>query len=106
MLAGPQRAYASAIIVINYDTVSRWAGQRRVAFTTFAELSQKPEVYELVKQDIDRVNSALPPGSRVKKYVNLYKEFDPDEGELTRTRKLRKSISGRALPRAYRCDLW
>ena len=90
VLAGPQRAYISAIVVINFDTVSRWAGQRRVAFSTFAELSQKPEVYALVKHDIDRVNSALPPDSKVKKYVNLYKEFDPDEGDLTRTRKLRK----------------
>jgi len=92
VLAGPDRAYASAIIIINYDNVSRWAGQRRVAYTTFAELSQKPEVYGLVKQDIDRINSTLPPGARVKKYVNLHKEFDPDEGELTRTRKLRRTF--------------
>jgi long-chain acyl-CoA synthetase len=92
VLAGPQKAYVSAIIVINYDTVSGWAGQRKVSFSTFAELSQKPEVYELVKHDIDRINGALPPGSRVKKYVNLHKEFDPDEGELTRTRKLKKKL--------------
>jgi long-chain acyl-CoA synthetase len=92
VLAGPQRAYTSAIIIINYDTVSRWAGQRKVAYTTFAELSQKREVHELVRQDIERINSALPPGSRVKKYINLYKEFDPDEGELTRIRKLRKTF--------------
>ncbi len=92
VLAGPDRAYASAIIIINYDNVSRWAGQRRVAYTTFAELSQKPEVYGLVKQDIDRINSTLPLGSRVRKYVNLHKEFDPDEGELTRTRKLRRTF--------------
>jgi long-chain acyl-CoA synthetase len=92
VLAGPNREYASAIIIINYDNVSRWAGQRRVAYTTFAELSQKPEVYGLVKQDIDRINSTLPPGARVKKYVNLHKEFDPDEGELTRTRKLRRTF--------------
>ena len=92
VLAGPRRNYASAIIIINYDNVSRWAGQRRVAYTTFTELSQKPEVYGLVKQDIDRINSTLPPGSRVKKYVNLHKEFDPDEGELTRTRKLRRTF--------------
>jgi long-chain acyl-CoA synthetase len=90
VLAGPRSAYPSAIIVINYDTVSRWAGQRRVPYSTFAELAQKAEVYDLVKQDIDRVNSALPSGSRIKKYVNLYKELDPDDGELTRTRKLRK----------------
>jgi long-chain acyl-CoA synthetase len=92
VIAGPQKAYVSAIIIINYDTVSRWAGQRRVAYTTFADLSQNPEVHDLVKLDIDRINSALPPASRVKKYVSLYKEFDPDEGELTRTRKLRKTF--------------
>jgi long-chain acyl-CoA synthetase len=90
VLAGPERAFASAIIVIDYDNVSRWAGQRRVSYTTFTDLSQKPEVYGLVKMDIDRINQDLSPNARVKKYVNLHKEFDPDEGELTRTRKLRK----------------
>jgi long-chain acyl-CoA synthetase len=92
VLAGPQGAYVSAIIIINYANVSWWAGQRRVAYTTFAELSQKPEVHELVKQDIDRVNHTLPAGFRVRKYVNLHKEFDPDEGELTRTRNLRRAF--------------
>ncbi|MGD0918337.1 MAG: AMP-binding protein [Thermodesulfobacteriota bacterium] len=92
VLAGPRRNYASAIIIINYDNVARWAGQRKVVYTTFTELSQKPEVYGLVKQDIDRINSTLPPGSRVRKYINLHKEFDPDEGELTRTRKLRRTF--------------
>jgi long-chain acyl-CoA synthetase len=92
IVAGKERAYASAIIIINYNTVGRWAGQRRVGYSTLAELSQKPEVYDLVKQFIDRINSTLPPGSRVRKYVNLHKEFDPDEGELTRTRKLRRTF--------------
>jgi long-chain acyl-CoA synthetase len=92
VLAGPDRAYASAIIIIDYDSVGRWAGQKRVAYTTFTELSQKSEVYHLVKRDIDRINQALPPGARVKKYVNLHKEFDPDEAELTRTRKLRRTF--------------
>jgi long-chain acyl-CoA synthetase len=98
VLAGPRRNYASVIIIINYDNVARWAGQRKVAYTTFTELSQKPEVYGLVKQNIDRINSTLPPGSRVMKYINLHKEFDPDEGELTRTRKLRRTF----LERRYR----
>jgi long-chain acyl-CoA synthetase len=92
VLAGADRDYVSAIIIINYDNVSRWAGQRGVAYTTFIDLSQKPEVYGLVKQDIDRINSTLPPSSRIKKYVNLHKEFDPDEAELTRTRKLRRTF--------------
>jgi len=92
VVAGKERTYASVIIIINYNTVGRWAGQRRVGYSTFAELSQKPEVYDLVKQFIDRINSTLPSGSRVRKYVNLHKEFDPDEGELTRTRKLRRTF--------------
>ncbi len=92
VLAGPEGAHVSAIIIIDFDNVSRWAGQKRVAYTSFAELSQAPEVYELVRQDIDRINQTLPPGSKVKKYVNLHKEFDPDEAELTRTRKLRKTF--------------
>ena len=91
-LAGPDRAYASAIIVIDYESVGQWAGKRRVAYRTFAELSQKPEVYRLVKDYIDRINHDLPAGVRLKKYVNLHKEFDPEEGELTRTRKLRRSF--------------
>jgi long-chain acyl-CoA synthetase len=90
VVAGPKKAYPSAIIVIDSHTVSRWAGQRGVAFGNLAELSQRPEVYDLVKQDIDNINSTLPPGSRVGKYIILHKEFDPDEGELTRTRKLRR----------------
>ena len=92
ILTGPQGAYLAAIIVINYDNVSRWAGKNRVAFTSFAELSQAPEVYELVRQDIDRVNQTVPAGARVKKYINLHKELDPDEGELTRTRNLRRAF--------------
>ncbi len=94
VLAGPDGTCTSAVIIIDYDRVGRWAGQKRVAFTTFAELSQKPEVYALVKRDIDRINQALPPDARVAKYVNLHKEFDPDEGELTRTMKLRRAFVG------------
>jgi long-chain acyl-CoA synthetase len=92
VFAGPGREYVSAIIIINYETVGRWAGQRRVSYSTFAELSQKPEAYGLVKRDIDRVNQDLPLGLRVKKYIHLHRELDPDEGELTRTRKLRRKF--------------
>ncbi len=92
VLAGPDGAYVSAIIIIDYDRVGRWAGQRKMSYATFTELSQRREVYELVRTDIDRVNRGLPPGARIKKYVNLHKELDPDEGELTRTRKLRRAF--------------
>jgi long-chain acyl-CoA synthetase len=92
VLAGPDRAYTSAVIAIDYDRVGRWAGRSRVAFTTFAELSQKPEVYELVMRDIEKINQALPSGTKVRKYVNLHKDFDPDEAELTRTGNLRRAF--------------
>jgi long-chain acyl-CoA synthetase len=92
VLAGSEGLYASAVIVIDHTHVGKWAGEHRVPYSTFAELAQRPEVYELVKQDIHRINAALSPGSRVRKYVLLHREFDPDEGELTRNRRLRKAF--------------
>lgn len=92
VFAGPNGAFTSAIIVIHYRNVSRWAGQRKVSHTSFADLSQKAAVYELIKQSIERVNSSLPSGARIERFVNLHKEFDPDEGELTRGRHLRRSF--------------
>ena len=92
ILGGPDGVFVSAIIVIDYENVGSWAGERRVPYTTFTELAQRPEVYELVKQDIDRVNRAFPAEARIRKYVNLHREFDPDDGELTRTRKLRRTF--------------
>jgi len=92
VLADPEGLYPSAVIIIDYDHVGKWAGERRVPYSTFTELAQRQEVYELVRQDIDRVNRTLSPGSRVRKYVNLHREFNPDEGELTRNRKLRRAF--------------
>lgn len=92
VLAGPDRAYVSAIIIIDYENVGRWADRKRVTYTTFNDLSQKPEVYGLIRQEIVMINTTLPPGCWVMKYANLHKEFDPDESELTRNRKLRKKF--------------
>ena len=91
VMAGPDRSYASAVIIINYDPVSKWAGGKKVVYTALADLSQRPEVVELIRQEIDRINEDLPPGVRIRKFVNLHKEFDPLEGEITRTRTLRRS---------------
>jgi long-chain acyl-CoA synthetase len=92
VVAGQGKNYVSAIIIIDFDNVSRWADRKRVVYTTFSDLSQKPEVYDLIRQDIDRVNDTLPQGCRIVKYANLPKEFDPDESELTRNGKLRKKF--------------
>jgi long-chain acyl-CoA synthetase len=72
--------------------VGKWAERHRVPYTTFVDLSQKSGVADLVRQDLKRVNSYLPEQARVKKFVLMHKEFDPDEAELTRTRKLRRDF--------------
>ena len=90
VVAGPDRTYVSAIIIIDFDNVGRWADHNRIKYATFSDLSQKPEVYELIRQEIERTNQSLSKGSRIVKYTNLHKEFDPDEFEMTRNRKLKK----------------
>ncbi len=92
VVGGRERAFVTAIVNIDFANVGRWAEKNRLTYTTFVDLSQKTEVYDLIKQDVARVNEALPPPARVKSFVLLHKEFDPDEGDLTRTRKLRRNV--------------
>jgi long-chain acyl-CoA synthetase len=92
IVAGPQGAYVSVIVIIDLDNVGTWADKKGVTYTTFNDLAQKPEVYGLISQEIARANNSFSPASRIKKFVNLHKEFDPDESELTRTRKLKRSL--------------
>jgi long-chain acyl-CoA synthetase len=91
-VGGADKEYVTTIIIIDFDNVGRWAEKRGIAYTTFVDLSQKTEVYDLILADIERVNQTLPPPARVKKFALLHKEFDPDEAELTRTRKLRRKF--------------
>jgi long-chain acyl-CoA synthetase len=88
---GEGRGFVTAIINMDYENVGRWAERNHLTYTTYTDLSQKPEVSKLVRQDIDRVNKQLTPMTRIRKYVLLHKEFDPDEADLTRTRKLRRT---------------
>jgi long-chain acyl-CoA synthetase len=89
---GDHRPYISCVICIDYGVVGKWAEDRNIAYTSYPELSQKPEVYDLIKKEIIKMNKDLPPPARVRKFVNLYKEFDADDDELTRTRKLRRAF--------------
>lgn len=84
------RDYVTAIIIIDFENVGRWAEINRIPYTTFTDLSQKEEVAQLIRADVERVNATLPEVARVKRYVSLHKEFDPDEADLTRTRKLKR----------------
>jgi len=89
---GDRRPYVACVICIDYGVVGNWAEARNIAYTSYPQLSQMPEVYELVQKEIGKINRDLPPIARIKKFVNLYKEFDADDDELTRTRKLRRAF--------------
>ncbi len=91
-MGGGKILYVAAFIQIDFDSVGKWAERLHIPYTTFADLSQKPQVYELIEKEIIALNRALPEESRVKKFVSLHKELDPDEEELTRTRKLRRNF--------------
>ncbi|TAK36921.1 MAG: long-chain fatty acid--CoA ligase [Chloroflexota bacterium] len=92
-IGGENKPFVSAVICIDFQNVGNWAQARRVNYTTYVDLSQKSEVYALIEKDIQRVNKYLPEGARIRRFVNFHKEFDADEAELTRTRKLRRKVA-------------
>ncbi|MCC6778175.1 MAG: AMP-binding protein [Hyphomicrobiales bacterium] len=92
VILGAGRPYLTAIICIRYPVVSKWAEKRRIAFTTYTDLAGKPEVYAQLRREVEAVNASLPDGQQVRKFVLLYKELDADDGELTRTRKVRRGV--------------
>jgi len=92
VIGGKDRDFVCAIANIDFAMVGKWAERSGIPYTTFVDLSQKREIADLVQRDLVRVNSYLPEGARVKRFVLLHKEFDPDEAELTRTRKLRRDF--------------
>lgn len=92
VIGGKDKDFVSAILNINFSMVGKWAERHRIPYTTFVDLSQKEEVANLIRKDLERVNSYLPEPARVRKFVLLHKEFDADEAELTRTRKIRREF--------------
>ncbi len=84
--------FVATIINLDLSIVGKWAGGRNIPYSATADLSQNPEVCELIRQEVVKVNRYLPEDSRVRKFINLRKEFDPDEAELTRTRKIRRAF--------------
>lgn len=89
---GDGRDYLAALAAMDISAVGHWAQENGVTYTSFADLSQKPEVLDLLSELIRHINAKLPEGLHIRRFVNLHKEFDPDDGEVTRTRKLRRSV--------------
>lgn len=82
----------SALLTIDPSTVGAWAEQQRLGYTTYTDLAAKKPVRDLVAGEVDRANSELPESIRVRRFVLLHKQFDPDDDEITRTRKVRRSV--------------
>jgi long-chain acyl-CoA synthetase len=91
-VGGEDKEFVTAIVIIDFENVARWAEKQGISFTTFVDLSQRQEIYDLIQKDVEEVNQTLPPAGRIHKFVILHKEFDADEAELTRTRKLRRGV--------------
>ncbi|MFO8091390.1 MAG: AMP-binding protein [Desulfatiglandaceae bacterium] len=89
---GDKRDYICAVMCIDYSVVGKWADERKLNYTSYHELSQKAEVYDLVQKQIEEANRDLPEPARIYRFVNLYKVFDADDEELTRTSKLRRAF--------------
>ncbi|MBB6309286.1 long-chain fatty acid--CoA ligase [Xanthobacter tagetidis] len=92
VILGDGRESLAAIICIRFSIVSKWAEKQRIAFTTYTDLSAKPEVIALLRKEVEEVNKTLAAKQRVSRFLLLYKELDADDGELTRTRKVRRGV--------------
>ena len=96
---GPGRPFVAALVNIDLGSVGSWAERRNIAYTSYTDLAQKPEVYELIRQEVERVNRSLLgeaalSGAQIRRFLLLHKELDADDQEITRTRKVRRGFVG------------
>ncbi len=94
---GDQRDQVCVMINIDFDAVGNWAERRNLPYAGYTDLAQKPEVYQLIQECVEKVNAdlaqdALLAGSQVSRFLVLHKELDADDGELTRTNKVRRGF--------------
>ncbi|MBK6387242.1 MAG: AMP-binding protein [Rhodoferax sp.] len=94
---GDQREQVCVMINIDFDAVGNWAERRNLPYAGYTDLAQKPEVYQLIQECVEKVNADLSvdellAGSQVSRFLVLHKELDADDGELTRTNKVRRGF--------------
>jgi long-chain acyl-CoA synthetase len=82
----------TAMITIDPMTTGSWAEHERLSYTTYTDLAGKQEVRDLIAEEILRANEDLPESIRIKRFMLLHKQFDPDDDEITRTRKVRRNV--------------
>ena len=82
----------TALITLDPLTVGSWAEHQHLSYTTYTDLVGKKDVHDLVAEEVDRANQDLPESIRILRFAILHKQFDPDDDEITRTRKVRRSV--------------
>jgi long-chain acyl-CoA synthetase len=87
---GNDRSSVAAMIAIDLSTVGNWAERRGLPYTSFMDLSRKPEVASLIIEEVGKINATLPEALRVRRILLLNKELEADDAEMTRTRKIRR----------------
>ena len=87
---GDQRPFVTAMIAIDMNTVGNWAERRSIAYTSYMDLSGKPEVRALIAEEIRKCNETLPEAGKVRRFLLLTKDLEADDAEMTRTRKVRR----------------
>lgn len=92
VVLGDGKPHLAAMICVRFPIVSKWAERNRIAFTTYTDLSARPQVQALIAAEVAKVNATLPEAQRIRDFVLLYKELDADDEELTRTRKVRRGV--------------
>jgi long-chain acyl-CoA synthetase len=94
---GMSQDFVAVFIDIDFGAVANWAERRQIGFTSYTDLAQKPEIYDLIYNEILRVNKSLSQdehlkNSQIKRFLLLHKELNPDDSEITRTRKVRRGF--------------
>lgn len=92
MVIGNEKPYVAAIVSIDLENVGNWAKRRNMSFTTVQDLSQRTEVYELIREELRKLCQRFPENIRIKRFGILLKVLHADDGELTRTRKVRRKF--------------
>ena len=91
IIIGDRRKYLAALIGIEFEVVSEWAQRRKLAHTTYRDLSEKPEVIKLIQKAVDETNAKFASVEQIKRFTLLPKELDHETGELTATQKVKRS---------------
>jgi long-chain acyl-CoA synthetase len=91
---GHERPFVAAMIAIDLNTAGNWAERRGIPYTSYTDLSQKPEVRALIGEEIQKCNRTLPDAARIRRFLLLTKDLDADDAEITRTRKVRRGFIG------------